>query len=183
MSKPKQLTSKQQKFCREVASGKSYSDAYRASYNVKPSTTARSTNTISSRLAGTVEIQYRVKQLIEARERGSQARALSQADLVAARLREAIDDEGFGPNRLKALDLMARISGLYAKSEISIENKLSDDPEAITAALVTKLAELGITLDGPEQGSEGDPDDHAGSDPVPEAPAQDAAQVEDPAMH
>lgn len=183
MAKPKQLTSKQQKFAREVASGKSQADAYRAAYDVGPNAKPATQQAAASRLMKDSMVRARVDQLIQSRERGLQARALSQAELVATRLREAIDDDGFGPNRLKALDLMARISGLYAKSEISIENKLSDDPEAITAALVTKLAELGITLDGPEQGSEGQADDHAGSDPVPEVPAQDADPVEDPALH
>ena len=156
MAKASDLTSKQLRFCREVASGKSKSDAYRASYDVKPSTTAASVNTLSSRLYTKVEIRLRTDQLIASRERGLQARALSQRELVINRLREAVDspeESGvFGPNRLKALQILAQVSGLM-RNDIHLTQEDKRDSATILGDLEKKLVALGIT---PEVTAESD---------------------------
>jgi hypothetical protein len=144
MAKASELTSKQLKFCREVASGKSKSDAYRASYDVKPSTTAASVNTLSSRLYSKVAIRLRTDQLIAAREQGLQARALSQRDLVINRLREAVDDDEFGSNRLKALQILAQVSGLM-RTDVHLTQEDKRDSATILADLEAKLVALGVT--------------------------------------
>jgi|TARA_R110000824_G_C15092600_1_gene665487 hypothetical protein len=152
MAKKSDLTPKQLKFCRELASGKSKSDAYRASYDVKPSTTAASVNTLSSRLYTKVEIRLRTDQLIAAREQGLQAKALSQRDLVINRLREAVDDDEFGSNRLKALQILAQVSGLM-RTDVHLTQEDKRDSATILGDLEKKLVALGVT---PEDAAEDD---------------------------
>lgn len=60
-----ELTSKQEKFAQEVASGKSLSDAYRASFNVRKSTKPESVNQAASRLMANANIASRVDALRE----------------------------------------------------------------------------------------------------------------------
>lgn len=57
------LTPKQEKFAREVASGKSQSNAYRAAFNVKPWSKATSINVNASKLMADANIRQRVTEL------------------------------------------------------------------------------------------------------------------------
>ena len=146
MAKPKQLTSKQQKFCREVASGKSQADAYRAAYDVGPNAKPATQQAAASRLMKDSMVRARVDQLIASRERGALASAVSAKTLVLQRLREAVEDNDFGVNRIRALELLARCSGMM-RTDITVERKTPDDPEALAAALTAKLIELGVEVE------------------------------------
>jgi hypothetical protein len=57
------LTPQQEKFARLVADGKTQADAYRGSYNVKPSTKDDSVHKLASRLMQKVDIRCRVDEL------------------------------------------------------------------------------------------------------------------------
>ena len=149
MARPKQLTSKQQKFCREVASGKSQADAYRAAYDVgsrQPNAKPETQQAAASRLMKDSMVRARVDQLIASRERGALASAVSAKTLVLQRLREAVEDNDFGVNRIRALELLARCSGMM-RTDITVERKTPDDPEALAAALTAKLIELGVEVE------------------------------------
>lgn len=63
MNKP--LTPQQEKFAQEVASGKSLSDAYRASYKVGKMT-AKTINEAACRLAADYKVNARIKELSQA---------------------------------------------------------------------------------------------------------------------
>ena len=109
-----------------------------------------------------------------ARERGLQARALSQADLVVARLREAVDspeESGvFGPNRLKAIQILAQVSGLM-RTDLHVTQEDKRDSETIMADLEMKLISLGIAPENEaESDSETADDGAAESLPAPGAP-------------
>ena len=57
------LTPKQEKFASEVASGKNQSDAYRAAFNVKPSSKASSVNVNASKMMSDAKVAQRVAEL------------------------------------------------------------------------------------------------------------------------
>jgi len=91
-------------------------------------------------------VRARVDQLIASRERGVQASAVSAKTLVLQRLREAVEDNDFGVNRIRALELLARCSGMM-RTDITVERKTPDDPEALAAALTAKMIELGVEVE------------------------------------
>jgi dihydroneopterin aldolase len=78
----KKLTPRQAAFAREIAKGSNYSEAYKLTHNVKESTTAKSINTLASRLASKVEIRLRVEELQAKRERAVINSAVSDRDQV-----------------------------------------------------------------------------------------------------
>jgi hypothetical protein len=99
-----------------------------------------------------------IRRLIDARDRALQDRALSQRDLVMDRLRQAIDDDDFGANRLRALDLMATVSGMKKHSiDVSTEDRSSS---AIAADLEAKLTALGLYDDSGDVINHGQIIDH-----------------------
>lgn len=57
------MTPKQERFAMEVASGKTQADAYRAAFNVKPTTKAESVQQNASRLMANVKVASRVAEL------------------------------------------------------------------------------------------------------------------------
>ena len=174
MAKSTELTSKQMRFCRELASGKSQAEAYRVAYDVREDTSGKTQIEAASRLMARDNVRARVEALVAARERGLQARALSQADLVVARLREAVDspeESGvFGPNRLKAIQILAQVSGLM-RTDLHVTQEDKRDSETIMADLEMKLIALGIAPENEaESDSETADDDSAASLPAPGAP-------------
>jgi len=182
MANTKELTPKMYRFCRELASGKTQAEAYRIAYNVgdeaKPSTQREA----ASRLMARSNIRATVEELIAKREAGIQARSLSQRDLVLTRLREAIDNEDFGSNRLKALDLMATVAGMK-RTDVNITQNDDRDAETIKEELAAKLMALGIGLD---TGSKDDSDAVEAEHEADEAePDQDPVPdpVADPSLH
>ena len=58
------------------------------------------------------------------------------------RLLKAVDDDAFGVNRIRALDLLATVSGMK-KQGLTIEQE-DRSADAITSALEEKLAALGL---------------------------------------
>tara|TARA_R110002153_G_scaffold182350_1_gene335682 strand:- start:1193 stop:1735 length:543 start_codon:yes stop_codon:yes gene_type:complete len=154
MAKASNLTSKQARFCRELASGKSQAEAYRIAYDVHPDASPKTQIEAASRLMARDNIRARYEALVAARERGLQAKRLSQTDLVLARLREAVDDPedggSFGPNRLKAIQILAQVSGLM-RNDIHLTQEDSRSSETILSDLDAKLVALGIT---PESAAE-----------------------------
>ncbi|GAA4400406.1 terminase small subunit [Quisquiliibacterium transsilvanicum] len=83
MARNGELTPQQERFAREVASGKSQADAYRAAYKVKPGTKPGSIHACASELMADPKIALRVREL--------QAAAAERAEMTAADvLREAM---------------------------------------------------------------------------------------------
>jgi len=151
-----ELTSKQRKFCRLVAEGTmSNAEAYRTAYDCSGSKKTQVES--ASRLVADPKVSAMIRRLIDARDRAVQDRALSQRDLVMDRLRQAIDDDDFGSNRLRALDLMATVAGMKKHSiDVSTEDRSSS---AIAADLEAKLTALGLYDDAIDHGETIDHDD------------------------
>ena len=81
------------------------------------------------------------------------------------RLREAVDDDDFGPNRLKAIQILAQVSGLM-RNDIHLTQDDNRSADTIRDDLENKLLALGVQL---ESASEGDtePLEEDLSDPAP----------------
>ena len=155
MAKTSDLTPKQALFCRELASGKSQAEAYRIAYNVGESASKKTQVEAASRLMAKDNVRARVEALVAARERGMQARALSASELCLNRLRTAVDDDDFGSNRLKAIQILAQVSGLM-RNDIHLTQEDNRSSDAIRSDLENKLLALGVQLESvAESDSEG----------------------------
>lgn len=120
------LTAKQEKFCRGVAKGLNYSDAYREAYNagkMKP----ESVNRLATELMKNIKIASRVEELKQKAAEGikytveDSFRKLSEIQALAlARKRKfGIADPDL-TNAIKAEELKGKLKGLYVeKREIS----------------------------------------------------------------
>ena len=91
-------------------------------------------------------------------------KALSQRDLVMERLREAVDDDDFGPNRLKAIQILAQVSGLM-RNDIHLTQEDNRSADAIRDDLENKLLALGVQLESAPEGDT-EPLEEDLSDPV-----------------
>ena len=151
MAKSSELTPKQARFVRELVSGKTQAESYRIAYNVGADASPKTQIEAASRLMAKDNVRARYEALVAARERGVAAKRLSQVDLVLARLREAVDDPedggAFGPNRLKAIQILAQVSGLM-RSDIHLTQEDKRDSETILGDLEKKLVSLGVKPDG-----------------------------------
>ena len=103
------LTPKRRHFARLVASGQSQADAYREAFDCKPGSLSQTHVESASKLARDPLVSTTIRQLIDRRDRAERDRGLGKRDLVISLLSEAIENDDFGVNRLKALSLMADV--------------------------------------------------------------------------
>ena len=175
------LTAKQRHFCRLVAEGTmSNSAAYRLAYDVGPGANPKTKRDASSRLLADSKVSAMVDELIAKRERVLRDKALSPREIVLARLQLAVADDSFGVNRIRALDLLATVSGMKKQSlDITQDNRSSD---TILADLKTKLAALGLDVNTETNMDHGDTmnDGTAINDDQPIDPAP---TIDDPVRH
>lgn len=117
------LTPKQEAFCKCIAyDGMSYSDAYRAAYNVEKMTD-KSINEKASRLKDEVKISTRIQEL-----RGDiDAPRILSAQKRLEWLSKLIEsEEETTTDKLKAVDLMNKMQGNYTtKIEGTIDTSVS----------------------------------------------------------
>jgi len=136
------LTPKQLHFSRCVASGSTYSDAYREAYDVKPDTKAGSIQTEASKLMSNPDIAQRVEVLIAARERAIQASGVSDREKVLGKLRAWMDTaEGTDAMKIRSAELLGKSVGLFKDVVEQKQETTSADIEAkLQAKLETLLA-------------------------------------------
>ena len=141
------LTPKQLHFSRCVASGSTYSDAYREAYDVKPETKAGPIQTEASKLMSNPAISQRVEVLIAARERAVQASGVSDREKVLSKLRHFMEcAEGADAMKIRSAELLGKSVGLFKdvveqKQEVAsadIEAKLQAKLELLLASQETK---------------------------------------------
>lgn len=108
------LTPKQEKFALEVASGKTQSDAYRAAFNVRPTTKDTTVNVSASKLMADPNISQRVEEL----RKPIADKAMVTLESHIERLKElammAID-QGQIAAAIKAEELCGKASGVYVE--------------------------------------------------------------------
>ena len=138
-----QLTPKRRHFARLVASGQSQASAYREAFDCKPGSLSQTHVESASKLARDPLVSTTIRQLIDARDRAQRDRGLSKRDLIISKLTEAIDDNDFGVNRLKAISLMADCLGMK-RTGLDVTQDDNRSSESIMADLEAKLSALGL---------------------------------------
>ena len=143
MSKPSHgLTSKQLHFCRLVASGTtSNAEAYRTAYDANGS--KKTSMEAASRLMADDKVSAMVESIYAKKETQIINSSLSSRTLIISKLTEAIDNNDFGVNRLKAISLMADVLGMK-RTGLDVTQDDNRSSESITADLEAKLAALGL---------------------------------------
>lgn len=112
------LTPKQEKFCREVASGKSYIDAYLSAYDWNGSKPAA--NLEAMKLANREDIQEKIKSLLKPIEAVAQTTALTEREKKRQWLWDMIDNpEVDDNNRLRAMDILNKMDTEYTNINVN----------------------------------------------------------------
>jgi hypothetical protein len=138
------LTSKQLHFCRLVAAGTmSNAEAYRQAYDANGS--KKTSVEAASRLLADSKVGAMVESIYAKKETQIINSSLSSRSLVISKLTEAIDDNEFGVNRLKALSLFADVLGLKKSTQVTQVDDRSS--ETILSDLEAKLRALGLGED------------------------------------
>jgi len=125
------LTSKQEHFAQLVASGATYSDAYRDAYDVSPDASPVTAYVNSSKLAKNTKVALRVQELQQVTETALAVKRLWTTDRLVeeaeTNLIGAREGKQFGPAN-RALDFIGRATGL-----------LSDKPREPQVPPVTRI--------------------------------------------
>jgi hypothetical protein len=117
------LTQKQELFCREVVSGKSYKDAYITAYNTSGKDTTIRTE--SAKLALREDIQERIKALSKPLQVASQIEGLNKKEERIKYIQDRIklcEERQDESSILRYVDMLNKIDNLYKEVEDNKEN-------------------------------------------------------------
>lgn len=127
-STKRNLTPKQEAFCQAVASGSSYSQAYRSCYQVNGGDSM--VHRESSRLMSDPKITTRIDQIVASKEKAIARKAVSDRDRVLGKLREWLESDidsttGEQPSaaQLQAANLLGKSVALFTDR---LEQKTDD---------------------------------------------------------
>ena len=139
------LTPKQEKFCQLIAGGSDQSTAYREAFdsNGKASTV----HSEASRLMKLPKVSARCDALIALKERAIQRRAVTDRELVVAKLRRWTEDgidpatgEEPTPAQLQAAQLLGRTVALFSDKQVIESNERS--AEEVAAEIQRRLEDV-----------------------------------------
>ena len=146
------LTPKMLHFCRCVAAGMGYAEAYRESHAVTATGKSATHREAASRLMARDDIRTRVDALVKQRERSQLASALSDRERVLSKLRHWLDHAESGDsNRIRSAELLGRSVGLFKDVVETTDSRSSEE----------LLAELDAMLEQAEPDQPNDSDDQA----------------------
>ena len=146
------LTPKMLHFCRCVAAGMAYAEAYRESHAVTATGKSATHREAASRLMARADIRARVDALVRQRERSQLASALSDRERVLSKLRHWLDHAESGDsNRIRSAELLGRSIGLFKDVVETTDSRSSEE----------LLAELDAMLEQAEPDQPNDSDDQA----------------------
>lgn len=150
-SNNKQLTHKQKTFAKQVALGKTKTEAYRIAYDTKGKPTTQAVN------AHKVSTNENVKLMIEAYSRAFEAREYRKPErlreLVIHQLTEmALNPEVKDAQRIKSLELLGKVSEVGAFTERK-ETKVIHESSKIKEKLLDQLKTI-INIDAKEINSD-----------------------------
>ena len=139
------LTPKQEAFARLVANGSSYADAYREAYSSKGKD--QTVHNESSKLMANQYVSSRVDQLIGQKERAIARKAVTDRELVVAKLRRWTEDgidpatgEEPTPAQLQAAQLLGRTVALFSDKQVIESNERS--AEEVAAEIQRRLEDV-----------------------------------------
>jgi len=117
------LTPKQERFAQEVAQGKSQADAYRAAFNVKPTTKPETIQANASRLMADNMVSARVAELkaaIAERVVWTMADSLDVLSTIA----KGIDQDAKPSDKVNAVKAINAMIGLDAPSKLNVNGDM-----------------------------------------------------------
>lgn len=136
------LTTKQERFAQEVASGKTLTESYRLAYDASN----MQTDTIqaqASRLMADHRIAARVNEIFGAKKaRESHDAARIRAHVIERLQIESIDPESSASARIRALELLGRLGGVAAFEKPSDDTQAPADADSLAATLQDKISKL-----------------------------------------
>ena len=122
------LTPKMLHFCRCVAAGMAYADAYRESHAVTATGKSATHREAASRLMARADIRARVDALVRQRERSQLASALSDRERVLSKLRHWLDHAESGDsNRIRSAELLGKSVGLFKDVVETTDSRTSEE--------------------------------------------------------
>ena len=129
MTIPKGLTPKQSAFAGFVASGLSYSDAYKKAYETKGKDAT--VNVLASRLAKKNHVRQAIDDLKADKKEAKRTHEKLNAKWILERLKsEAMDDSNPPSTRVRALQLLGKSEGVFDESStVVVEHRNPDEIE------------------------------------------------------
>tara|TARA_Y100001970_G_scaffold26595_1_gene32119 strand:- start:80 stop:511 length:432 start_codon:yes stop_codon:yes gene_type:complete len=129
MAIPKGLTPKQSAFAGFVASGLSYSDAYKKAYETKGKDAT--VNVLASRLAKKDHVRQAIDDLKADKKEAKRTHEKLNAKWILERLKsEAMDDSNPPSTRVRALELLGKSEGVFDESStVVVEHRNPDEIE------------------------------------------------------
>ena len=140
MPNTKTISPKMSAFAGFVAEGDSYTEAYRKSYDVS-TMTERSVWNASSRLAKNPKVKDAIELLKDKSKTAQESHQKLSNEWTVQRLQdEATDDRNPGATRVRALELLGKVGGLFDEStHVTVEHR---SPEDVEKELMEKLGTL-----------------------------------------
>ena len=131
MDNGKPLSAKMVQFCALVASGESQTDSYIKAYNTKKMT-RRMASTEGSKLMKIPKVSDRVAKLKSDSHVSRQAAVTHDRDWITEKVIDIIgDSEARNSDRLRALEILSKIRGLFDDTtQVVIEHRSSDELKA-----------------------------------------------------
>jgi phage terminase small subunit len=117
------LTPKQERFAQEVASGKTQADAYRAAFNVKPTTKSETIHKRASELMADGDVRGRVEELkaaVAERVMWTMEDSLN----VLATIAKGIDEDAKPSDKVNAVKAINAMIGLDAPSKLNVNGDM-----------------------------------------------------------
>ncbi len=117
------LTPKQERFAHEVASGKTHADAYRAAFDVKPTTKPATIQANAHKLMANTEISTRVTELkaaVAERVVWTMADSLDVLSTIA----KGLDADAKPSDKVNAVKAINAMIGLDAPSKLNLTGNL-----------------------------------------------------------
>jgi len=117
------LTPKQERFAQEVAQGKTQADAYRAAFNVKPTTKPESVQVNASQLMSNTNVAQRVAELkaaVAERVVWTMADSLNVLSTIA----KGIDQDAKPSDKVNAVKAINAMIGLDAPSKLNVNGNM-----------------------------------------------------------
>ena len=139
MPDPRPLTPKQAAFCGFVAQGQDRTEAYRRAYDAK-NMLESSVRTESSRLAKLAHVAAAIQKLKDNHRPTQRTVENLKEDWIVERLEaESLDESNPSSSRIRALEQLAKIRGLYESKPEIVEQR---SVEQLEKELVEKLKRL-----------------------------------------
>lgn len=140
MPNTKSISPKMSAFAGFVAEGDSYTEAYRKSYDAS-TMTERSVWNASSRLAKNPKVKDAIELLKDKSKTAQESHQKLSNEWTVQRLQdEATDDRNPGATRVRALELLGKVGGLFDEStHVTVEHR---SPEDVEKELMEKLGTL-----------------------------------------